>query len=187
MKRNTPPEDFHSEECSTNAVEQDISPIGEILQEPPKKGNEISNKNIKSASQFINLSGLLQYVNSKYGAPRAQLKNLSEAGHYQTAIIDTSGIGNGPCIRHPVESNIFLSTPKHITMPYKVKNEEGTVIHKVKRKEETFAANGLNRASASLLPSGQLVYTTGEEETVRGDLEFESRFESGNLKQAIQM
>ena len=126
----------------------------------------------------IQLSGVLEYVNSKYGVPKKQLKSLFEMGHYETHVIDSSGKGSGPHIKFPLESHICLPTPNH----------ESTLL--LENTPET--PQMCTARKCSTLPrvnANSLVYAS-EHNDVRmkhNTLEFESRFESGNLSQAFQM
>ena len=121
---------------------------------------------------------LESYVHAKYGTPRTQLQNLSEKGSYKTTTIDSSGIGSGPMLNYPVEALICLPTPRH--------NCGGSC-----DQEEKCTVNTTDETDTSVahLTSGKLIYTTGQEtdHEVIGGLQFESRFESGNLSQAIRL
>lgn len=174
-------------------------------QELQQKQNRLSEYVIKSASdaevltqddlsqvevkckveEELKLPGIFQYVNSKYGAPQKQLKNLLEKGCYDTRVIDTSGVGTGPNIKCPVESNIFLPTPSHgngqLSSDPCSKPLDVPATH--------FPDTTEKAAQCSIFP---LVFTCGHEIPFeRGvgpnTLKFESRFESGNLSRALQM
>lgn len=154
------------------------------------------------------LSGILDYVNVKYGVPRNQLKNLSEKGCYKTKIVDTSGCGSGPSIKFPLESHKYLPTPKHGN--YKTKIEKGscqstaneTVVCETNYKTKIENGNCQSTANETVVcdtsiessshgsSRGNLVYASGQETKVglsSGSLEFESGFESGNLLQAFHL
>lgn len=141
--------------------------------------------------EVIALPGILDYVNIKYGTPRTQLKNLSEKGFFETVVVDTSGVGSGPVIHCPVESHVYLPTPKHKNC--------GTTLHDHRNKmigvnQVPICDNSSTDAKLTFtlpLPSsgGRLVYGSEQEKqnAFMGCLEFESRFESGNLFQAFQL
>lgn len=130
--------------------------------------------------------GIFTYVHNKYGTPRTQLQNLSEKGCYETIAIDSSGVGSGPMLNYPVEALVCLPTPRHnfgpnISCDQKKKctvNTDKTVFSEV-----TSVALPTSRIR------GKLVYATGQEtdHDVIGGLQFESRFESGNLLKAIRL
>ncbi len=115
-----------------------------------------------------NLSGIYEYVHDKYGCPYSQLLLVAKSQSFQTSVIDTSGCGKGPLIRSPVESNICLGTPKHFYIDSKKDKVKPTVIHRKSSLTQEASSRDdkskkCNRANA------------------KGTLEFESRFESGNL------
>lgn len=132
-------------------------------------------------NQEIILPGILDYVHVKYGTPRLQLKSLSERGQYQTNSIDTSGCGAGPEIRCPVESHVHFATPHHQSQSESVQHCETVTSRTPGAVEE-------HPVVAAAVPNMEhLIYSTGGELAVTGDLQFESRFESGNLQRVYQL
>lgn len=118
--------------------------------------------------------GIFNYVHSKYGTPRTQLQSLSENGSYETTTIDSSGVGSGPMLNYPVEALVCLPTPRH---------NFGSNPSCDQEENNTSVAPPTSRISKS-------VYATGHEtdqEVIGQGLQFESRFESGNLAQAIRL
>lgn len=126
----------------------------------------------------IFLPEVLDYVNLKYGTPRAQLKKLTEQGYYETVNIDTSGIGLGPIIKCPVESQVLLPTPNHRKHKPTPRNTSENTALLTKDAEDQ-----VKKGSTG----SKLVYENGQVAYCRDGLEFESRFESGNLLKAFQM
>lgn len=134
------------------------------------------------ATEEIELSGAFYYVNVKYGTPNTQLRNLLEKGCYEAVLVDTSGVGSGPKIKCPVEAHVYLPTPTH-----KVCEQPNPL-----NKSCIVAATGdfapVSGIGQTYRNQPKLVYASGNETKTgpAGSLQFESRFESGNLMQAFQ-
>lgn len=130
------------------------------------------------AETIIDLPGVFDYVNIKYGTSRTQLRNLLEKGCYDTVRIDSSGLGSGPNIKCPVEAHVNLPTPNHKTF-------EST--------QSNMTAMGVScdgqPVSEENPSNGTLVYERGKETKPISTrtLQFESRFECGNLMQAFEL
>lgn len=159
------------------------------------QGNEVyqGNEVVHDNDDEIILPEVLDYVNIKYGTPRAQLKKLTEQGSYETVNVDTSGIGSGPIIKCPVESQVLLPTPYHessSTVSSLSSDSAKLSTHKRRSSCENAIINKVvtDIASTSSFHSleSRLVYESGQV-AFMGGLEFESRFESGNLLKAFQM
>lgn len=130
-----------------------------------------------STSAAVELPGVLEYVHMKYGTPYSQLKVLSESGHFKTNAVDTSGKGLGPTIKCPIESQVCLPTPSHAQLK------------KVGRKKATLGGMPLPASidSTSLMGPELHIAKTDMDLKCSGKLEFESRFESGNLWKTSQV
>ncbi len=139
-----------------------------------------------SKEDVVHLSELMDYVHKKYGIPKYQLKQLLKRGVYETNILDTSSgeecIGPCPTIRCPVESHVCLATPNHddSTLPHDDVNDVRPTSRLVHGDHEC------DTSLPSISPRGKLVYSTGKYEDQQnvGNLNFESKFESGNLQKA---
>lgn len=107
----------------------------------------------------ISLPPIFDYVNINYGTPKSQLKVLLEQGSYKTrnVICGKSEL----VIKCPVESRVFLPTPNH-------------------RGHDT-------SCDEVLVPDVNFGLIDGHVTFSRGSLQFESRFESGNLLRVAQM
>ena len=139
---------------------------------------------IHANSDVTILSGIMDYVHSKYGTPKAQLKKLSKMGCYETNAIDTSGVGTGPTIKCPIESHICLSTPN---LEHYSRHQSSKIISQQEaRGHHVCAARQMVSASADSSRS-RLIYSSEQEIIVTKNLEFESKFESGNLQQAYEL
>ena len=115
----------------------------------------------------FSLPQVLEYVSVKYGVPRIQLNKLNTDGHYATVAINTSDDGSGPIIKCPLESRVILPTPCHKKTVSQANAEVG---HDV-------PPDVMN--SSMVNEGGHVAFVNG--------LEFESRFESGNLLKVVQM
>lgn len=137
------------------------------------------------AEGIIELSGVFDYVNTKYGTPRTQLRNLSEKGYFETVLVDSSGVGSGPNIKCPAEAHLHLPTPTHKTSDVKLPSIVTSVAVSyvpplLSLSEITTLTHHRNKA--------KLVYSSQKETMLsEGSLQFESRFESGNLLQAFKL
>ena len=126
------------------------------------------------------VSMLFSYVNSKYGTPVDQLQHLSSSGCFKSGSIESSGDGSGSVIFFPPEANITLPTPTHsvntspILFPLKLGIESSHISNVIS------PAGRLNLENSH----GQL---KEKAPTPNLRLQFESRFEGGNLQQAIEM
>lgn len=128
--------------------------------------------------EITDLPRVLDYVNIKYGTSRTQLRNLSEKGCYDTILVDSSGVGSGPNIKCPVEAHVYLPTPNHKTC------EPSVTAIRVSCDVKPVSEENLNYGT-KVKP----VYERGEETkpVSTRSLQFESRFESGNLMQAFEL
>ena len=132
-----------------------------------RKGKEAQSSNV--------LSGVFNYVNDKYGVARSQLRHLVEDGNYNTITIDSSGVGSGPNIKCPVESYLCLATPHHGVLELN-KNEKETDLEDIPVMTSCITRDMLIYSSSGGISTPSVV-----------GLQFESRFESGNLLQAFQL
>ncbi len=176
----------HSVKNVEKEIERKKDYEGKLLQPNPSTQTEMQSFPIVKvkSDEAIQLLGIYEYVHDKYGTPRKQLKNLVEKGFYETKVIDTSGMGSGPNIMCPTESHIILATP----------NLETTHLNSTNKLAPNpcnkLADHGATTSLNSTLPLNSLVFASGQEieATLKcNTLEFESRFESGNLSKAFQM
>lgn len=133
----------------------------------------------------IELSGVFDYVNVKYGTPKTQLTNLLENGCYKTVLVDSSGAGCGPNIKCPVEARVCLPTPSHKICEQPNPLNKSSIVAAM----GVFSPVSEVRQASSHRTQPKLVYVSGKE-TKTGpteSLQFESRFESGNLHQVFQL
>ena len=137
-----------------------------------------------STDEIISLSEVFNYVSTKYGTARTQLKNLSEKGCYDTVVFDCSGIGSGPNIKYPVESLVCLPTPTHQIPGLHLQTKKAS--NDTATSERTCTSRSVYRISKDML-----TYASAQGinflPATPGDLFFESRFESGNLSQAYKV
>lgn len=122
------------------------------------------------------LSSRFQYVNSKYGTPVEHLDRLQATGSFMSVPVDSSGCGNGPVVYCPPEANISLPTPTHVVATVDHGATSGEAFHGRQREGEMCVTEPANGS-----------VTTGDHEEHLTHLTFESSFEGGNLKEAIQM
>ena len=143
------------------------------------KGEEAQTKKARKGEEAKSsshvLSRVFSYVNGKYGVARSQLKHLVEDGNYKTITIDSSGVGYGPNIKCPVESNLCLATPHHGVLELS-KNADLEDIPEMTSLSSSITRDELVYSSSDGIATPSIV-----------GLEFESRFESGNLLQAFQL
>lgn len=140
----------------------------------------------------VDLCGVFNYVNTKYGVARTQLRKLTEKGCYDTVTVDTSGVGAGPNIRCPIESCILLPTPKLETQKPNPEIKSTCTANITTARHATTSVTSPSPSTSSpmhCIHRGKLVYKTGQETCLLpvGGLQFESRFECGNLSQAFQL
>jgi hypothetical protein len=172
-----------------------------------KKAIDPEDKGKKSTqavySEDIELPEVFNYVNIKYGAPKAQLRNLLEQGYYDTILHDSSGVGAGPNIKYPVEAPVFFPTPYHgskceslgSSFEVRVTSDvmsipEETLYHgnQAKLVYATKVAGKVRTTEYVAARDKRTVVAKEKEKPASiGSLQFESRFESGNLFQAFQM
>lgn len=149
-----------------------------------------------------------------HGPPLKQLKQLSSQGTYRTrqaAVVEGSPSDS---ICWPVEANISLPTPHHISpLPLTTSSHEAQVTQSLsprqlfgipnqlgdfvllpqQRKEDNSHGGGWGREGGEVRERGKVVYDcskgSSKEEVSEEDagLIFESQFEGGNLHQARQM
>ena len=130
------------------------------------------------------------YVSAKYGAPQDQLQNLIKTGTYCClSEEERARIGVDKRVRWPVERSITLPTPRHdkIEKQSKVPLEFFEPLLGQQRPLRNYSGP---RPVIFDSQSGDLSRRGGEEGDRRdrgGGLIFESRFESGNLQQAMQV
>ena len=131
---------------------------------------------------------LFRYITSKYGTPVEQLLHLSSSGCFKSVNFESSGHGDGSVIYFPLEANIILPTPSHV-----VNASSLTMLSPLKPQGA--------KSSLNLVPEicpGQWSSVGASHGQLKGEahkcvgvnsqtLHFESRFEGGNLQQAIEM
>ena len=135
-------------------------------------------------SERKNLGAVYSYILNKYGTPHQQLEALMKRGRFRCHHADiNSHIGIDKRIRWPLECNIALPTPKFSKHQLAVNfpmQYSGPVLGASRPRQ--------NHHSASVSTTSSLVYDCeAEREDIdmgSGVLQFESRFESGNLRQA---
>lgn len=131
---------------------------------------------------------LFRYITSKYGTPVEQLLYLSSSGCFKSVSVESSGHGHGSVIYFPPEANITLPTPSHIV------NASSLATLSPLKPEGTESSLNLVpeicpgqwssvEASCGQLKGEALKYAGANSQI----LHFESRFEGGNLQQAIEM
>ena len=143
---------------------------------------------------------LFRYITSKYGTPVEQLLHLSSSGCFKSVSFESSGHGDGSVICFPLEANIILPTPSHV-----VNASSLTMLSPLKPQDTKSSLNLVpeicpgqwSSVEAEVCPGqwssveasrGQLKEETHECVGVNSQtLHFESRFEGGNLQQAIEM
>ena len=142
------------------------------------------------------LTGIYEYVHQKYGCPHSQLSLLSKSKRFKTRSLDTSGCGCGPIINSPIESKISLSTPKHFDCICESESRVGPspdCSHFVRRHDCDVhnKDNKGHRPPPTCLRSGKRNNSNdnsrNKEYVLTEQLEFESKFESGNLWKTSQM
>ena len=117
-----------------------------------------------------------EYLSAKYGIPIAQLKHLTKRGSYKTKAM---ACGDGGSIRWPIEANIAVPTPKHTA----------TCSNSSVQEDRALANGDGCEGGEGVRRRGRQVYSCdgGGGGGGEGVLEFEARFESGNLQQALQV
>ena len=145
-----------------------------------------------------------------HGPPLSQLQQLSSSGMFQTTSTTAAVEGlAGEAIHWPVEANIVLPTPRHITQ-----SSLPTSLHIIttphnftpsqhvscsQQHKQPFGTIGdlkndggtIRREGEGECEEGKVVYECGKggvegDKGERAELVFESRFEGGNLYQARQ-
>lgn len=143
--------------------------------------------NIPLIVQKDTLPPLLQYVSSKYGTPTNQLMCFCSTGSFISNTVDSSGSGCGPNICCPREANICLPTPVHSESNLQTKFP---IVHSIPSSAMTYAqyhAADHEKEIGSIEQGKDVgsVISTGKRS--RSQLTFESRFEGGNLLNAIEV
>lgn len=144
----------------------------------PALGHPGTNLREHGADKRCKIPMLWHYINSKYGTPVQHLQYLAATGNFKSTLHDSGSSGGGPLIRYPPEANISLTTPTHqervspIVFPL-------TSMMSPKSFQE-----GKSENNAENSPSG---INHGIKSEAVCQLKFESRFEGGNLQQAIEM
>ena len=134
-----------------------------------------------------------EYVNSKYGVPMEQLLHLTSTGSFQTHIIDSTGDGSGPFINVPLEANILFPTPQHVTTAsHFTSSHTPNIGDNTRVQPHSSIQNSTNvpkDTPRSKPGARQVVYNGSSSDRVcpSNGLQFEARFEGGNLQQAVQM
>ena len=136
---------------------------------------------VRRKSEKKDVQSVYDYLKTKYGTPREQLECLMSEGRFQVVAMDyNKRIGVDKRVRWPTECNINQGTPK--LSSYQLQS-------KVPFYPDA-PLLGLSRPTIHRSPETiAVVYDrVANEQLVRdGTLLFESRFESGNLQQAMQV
>lgn len=153
---------------------------------------------------------LFRYITSKYGTPVEQLLHLSSSGCFKSVSVESSGRGDGSVIYFPLEANIILPTPSHV-----VNTSSLTMLSPLKLQGTKSSLNLVPEICPGQWSSVEAKVCPGQWSSVEAEvcpgqwnsveasrgqlkeeahvgvnsqtLHFESRFEGGNLQQAIEM
>lgn len=185
-----------------------------LVQSSPAENHLPANGTLQSTKRERRQT-LSEYVNVKYGVPSDQLLHLSSTGSFRTRVVDTAGLGGGPFIHVPVEANILFPTPSHVSSCSLLKSLSPDHDNSSSQFKSSKTNHGHVQVegsiwcqSNSLMPAGQdntkassiqstpfvfgtkqIVYSGGAKDVVtsHNGLQFEARFEGGNLQQAVQV
>lgn len=148
---------------------------------------------------------IYEYLSSKYGTPHEQLQNLVKTGRFRCLPDEArERIGVDKRIRWPIECNISQGTPRHKASHKhsKIPMQFFEPLLGQHRRPSFMQSSSANGSAHSIIfdcrnkegvgeREGEHKGAEREGEGERGEreegLKFESRFESGNLRQVIQM
>ena len=167
-------------------------------------------KEVRVKAGHHTTTSLEDYVHSKYGVPTEQLSHVLTQQGLNSRTVDTSGCGRGPLIRVPIEASVLLPTPTHGTpthntpthgRAYHTTNSHTVLTTQTPPPDKATLANADSTLSPHPPPQHSHhpspphshhppppqhppAHTTpGSEE----GLQFEARFECGNLHKTQQM
>lgn len=130
---------------------------------------------------------LFTYISSKYGTPVEQLVHLSSTGCFKSDSIKSSGYGDGSVVRFPPEANITFPTPTHLVntslaalFPLKPEGTESSLVPEICQGQYSSLEASYDQLKVEACKFASECIPNSK-------LHFESRFEGGNLQQAIEM
>ena len=144
----------------------------------PPLGRREADLQQHGVDEKFKVSMLWRYVSSKYGTPLHHLQYLLATGNFKSILHDSSGSGGGPLIRCPPEANISLATPTHLENVSSAIFPLMVSVSSISFEDRKSESKGENAFTG---------FIHGSKTEPVCQLKFESRFEGGNLQQAMEM
>lgn len=161
----------------------DTSTGGGHFKDKPEKDDTATKQPPVEQLERRNLGTVYDYILNKYGTPYQQLESLMRKGRFRCHRPDINGhIGIDSRVRWPTECNIVMSTPK-------LSKRQLAVNFPLQYSGPVLGTSRPHHGSHHTGMRSSLIYDCrAEKEDIdaesAGVLQFESRFETGNLRQA---